>query len=153
MQPMGIQSFKTLVFRSQTLSRLAREDLTWWLNHIHEQNRVIHGEHPSITITTDRSDFAWSGSREAQHTGGPQSYQESLQKINVREPYAIFLTLKTLCKAVKDHHIGVMCDKTMAVSYIYKNGGKIKELYQPETYGYGQLTGTSGYQLSICLVP
>ena len=39
----------------------AREDMTWWIEHVHTSQKQIYRGPPSIQIFSDSSDFAWGG--------------------------------------------------------------------------------------------
>ena len=72
-----------------------REDLQWWCENIHEVQKKLRRQTPSVNVTSDSSDFAWGGARDGTSTGGPWSEEERPLHINVKELKAVYLTLCT----------------------------------------------------------
>lgn len=105
------------------ITPLMRKELIWWSSSIHNQERLIRHELPSITITTDASLFGWGAVLRDKSIGGRWSAEERNNHINTLELMAIFLALKSFIGEISYNHVMIRCDNTTAVSYINKMGG------------------------------
>jgi len=104
------------------LSDKAKQELNWWIVHIHTDYNVIDHGLPSLTIYTDASKTGWGGVLDNQRAGDNWLPDEAQEHINYLELLALFLSLKSFKSDLKDKHIRSMMDNTTGVSCINHMG-------------------------------
>ena len=115
------------------LSEKVKVDLKWWIDNIDTAFKPISKHKYQVTLQTDASNSGWGGvliNEERNRTGGFWSHDESQLHINQKELLAVLLTIKALCKNVKDKHIRIQADNTTTVAYINKMGGTKANCYE-----------------------
>ena len=106
-----------------SLSDCAKNDIRWWANNILKAWAPINRELPSITLTTDASDYGWGALLEGEdRTGGLFNSTERLLHINVKETMAVRFGLESLADIKTDCHFRLMIDNQAAVGSINKMG-------------------------------
>lgn len=106
------------------LSRLAKEELTWWiknLNNAYNNIDTSHGD-PTVVIHSDASSIGWGCSSGTVNTGGDWNFEEMKLHINVLELKAAYLALKVVANNLSHCHVRLMVDNTTAVSCINNMG-------------------------------
>ena len=101
------------------------QDLIWWSENLHDITNWIHPPPITSEIKTDASDFAWGGGGGGgvyydQEIGGSWSSTELNLHINVKEMLAIYFTIKSFCRHLKNKHIKIFSDNTTAIAVINK---------------------------------
>ena len=114
--------------KKMTLSSLAKSHISWWVDNVKSSVRPINPQNYNRTISSDSSGFGWGAHCEGKYAGGPWSNHELRLHINEKELMAAFLALKTFSKDIKNGHILLEVDNSTAVSYISKQGGRIRKL-------------------------
>ena len=109
-----------------TISKEAKRDLQWWIDHVDTAYSYICKSEPDVYLTSDASGKGWGASDGTTHTGGRWNADEALKaarnEINYLELLAAFFALKALyCNMYK--HIQLSIDNTTAVAYIAHMGG------------------------------
>ena len=112
---------------SMIVTQDMREDLSWWIDNIDTQVRVIRRTSPDITISTDSSMLGWGCTTESEEFNGLWDIQERTHHINVLEVKAILLSIKSLGDELRNKHIRVMTDSTTAVAYVNNKGGLVSQ--------------------------
>ncbi|XP_065177241.1 uncharacterized protein LOC135807129 [Sycon ciliatum] len=108
------------------LSPDAREELTWWTDHLsHKNGKQLLLAKPDMVIETDASTIGWGASFNNVRTGGPWSPQERHMHINCLELLAASLAIKSYAKDATDVVIHLKMDNTTALTYINKLGGTV----------------------------
>ena len=100
-----------------------KQEISWWIDNVHIQSRIISRGNPEITIITDASLIGWGATLENQETGGRWTCEESTHHINYLELLAIFMALQSFSDRVRNKFVRIMSDNTSAVSYINNMGG------------------------------
>ena len=77
-----------------------------------------------LRLYSDASCSGWGAHLLDQHVTGLWSDQEKLLHINLLEMKALFLGLQAF-RDVIGHHVTAMCDNSMVVAYINKQGGMV----------------------------
>jgi len=134
----GMEHYKNIMLQCHkgdyevtvSLPNKVKCDLLWWVDNILHVNRSLLREKPSVTLTSDSSDFAWGGVREEQSAGGPWAQHEKDWHINVKELFAVLLTLQTFCDKERGIHIRLLIDNTTSVAYINGQGGRKPTLHK-----------------------
>ena len=80
------------------MSQECIQDLTWWVHNVNFVNRHLTRGEPSVTLTSDSSDFAWGACFQGPSAGGPWNEREMSWHINVKELMAAFLALQSFVK-------------------------------------------------------
>lgn len=113
--------------RPVVLSRLARNELSWWLKNIDHAFKQVDKGTPTMCITTDASGMGWGATNGNISIGGRWTTLESIRavnnEINYLELLAIFLALKSFCSHLQNSHVLIRTDNTTALTYINKMGG------------------------------
>ena len=108
------------------LPREVRRDLSWWMVRDHLLTGVRFGTPaPDPHLYSDASCSGWGAHLLDQHVSGVWSDQEKLLHINLLEMKAFFLGLQAFREDVIGHHVTAMCDNSMVVAYINKQGGTV----------------------------
>ena len=105
------------------LSKVAKQDLHWWLENLCSAKNPIEQSKPSIVLTSDASARGWGAVRDKKSSDGRWNKQEQQHHINYLELLAGFLALQTFCKHEDSVHIRMQLDNSTAVSYIQEMGG------------------------------
>ena len=100
-----------------------KQELSWWMENVHKQIRIISRGNPEITIKTDASLIGWGATTGNQETSGRWTCEESTHHINYLELLAIFMALRSFSDRVRNKFVRIMSDNTSAVSYINNMGG------------------------------
>ncbi|XP_062570047.1 uncharacterized protein LOC134232103, partial [Saccostrea cucullata] len=113
-----------------SLSPDALINLQWWINNVNNYPRKIIHDNPLVTIKTDSSGNGWGAINEnsGECIQGLWDDHDKEAHINFLELKAAYLALTRMCKHLKDCHVKLYLDNTVAVTYINKMGGKIETL-------------------------
>ena len=104
----------------------ARRDLSWWMVRDHLLVGVRFGTPaPDLHLYSDASSSGWGAHLLDQNVSGVWSAQEKLLHINLLEMKALFLALQAFQEDVAGHHVTAMCDNSMVVAYVNKQGGTV----------------------------
>ena len=104
----------------------ARRDLSWWMVKDHLLTGVRFGAPaPDLHLYSDASSSGWGAHLLDQNVSGVWSAQEKLLHINLLEMKALFLGLHPFQEDVAGHHVTAMCDNSMVVAYVNKQGGTV----------------------------
>ena len=113
--------------RSMSISRMAKEDLQWWIANIDNSYSCIYRGTPDMEISSDASGLGWGATNGTTHIGGRWNVDEASiaanNEINYLELLAAFLALKSFCKECRNIHVKISLDNTTAVAYISHMGG------------------------------
>ena len=106
------------------LPREVRREMSWWMVRDHLLTGVRFGT-PALDLHlySDASCSGWGAHLLDQHMSGVWSDQEKLLHINLLEMKALFLGLQAFREDVIGHHMTAMCDNSMVVVYVNKQGG------------------------------
>ena len=108
------------------LPREVRRDLSWWMVRDHLLTGVRFGTPaPDLHLYSDASCSGWGAHLLDQHVSGVWSDQEKLLHINLLKMKALFLGLHSFREDVIGHHVTAMCDSSMVVAYVNKQGGTV----------------------------
>ena len=108
------------------LPQEVRRDLSWWMVRDHLLTGVRFGTPaPDLHLYSDTSCSGWGAHLLDQHVSGVWSDQEKLLHINLLEMKALFLGLQSFRDDVIGHHVTAMCDNSMVVAYVNKQGGTV----------------------------
>lgn len=107
---------------SLKLSKLAKDDLSWWLKTIPEAVMFIHSDQFDQEIYTDSSLSGWGCAYQNSMTRGFWSVDEKSHHINVLELQAILYGLKSFLRE-DAQRVLIRSDNTTAISYVNKYGG------------------------------
>ena len=104
------------------LSRVVREDLSWWM----VRNQLLKGVQfgtpaPDLHLYSDTSRSGWGAHLDCV-VSGVWSVQEKLLHINLLEMKALFLALQSFQELVAGRRVTAMCDNSTVVAYINKQG-------------------------------
>ena len=80
---------------------------------------------PDLHLYSDASCSGWGDYLLNQHVSGVWSDQEKLLHINLLEMKALFLAFQSFREDVIGHHVTAMCDNSMVVAYVNKQGGTV----------------------------
>lgn len=108
---------------SMAVTAEMKQDLTWWIENINSQYRIISRGPPDITIQTDASLSGWGAVFDLEKIGGRWSEYEQEKHINYLEMLAIWFALKSFKDKVYNKHVKILSDNSTAVSYINNMGG------------------------------
>ena len=104
----------------------ARRDLSWWMVRDHLLTGVRFGTPaPDLHLYSDASSSGWGAHLLDQNVSEVWSDQEKLLHINLLEMKALFLGLQAFQEDVIGHHVTAMCDNSMVVAYVNKQGGTV----------------------------
>ena len=104
----------------------ARRYLSWWMVRDHLLVGVRFGTPaPDLHLYSDASLSGWGAHLLDQNVSGVWSAQEKLLHINLLEMKALFLALQAFQEDVAGHHVTAMCDNSMVVAYVNKQGGTV----------------------------
>ena len=78
---------------------------------------------PDLHLYSDASSSGWGTYLLDQNVSGVWSDQEKLLHINLLEMKALFL--QDFQEHVAGHHVTAMCDNSMVVAYVNKQGGMV----------------------------
>ena len=110
------------------LPREVRWDLSWWMVRDHLLMGVRFGTPaPDLHLYSDASCSGWGAHLLDQHVSGVWSDLEKLMHINLLEMKALFLSLQAFREDVIGHHVTAMCDNSMVVAYVNKQGGMVSQ--------------------------
>ena len=104
-----------------SLNKLAKDELSWWINNIAGSFKEIYIQPPSTSIQTDASKTGWGAVWDKNRVHGHWNFEEQDQHINVLELRAILFAVKSF-EIERNSHIKVLCDNTTAVQVINKMG-------------------------------
>ena len=108
------------------LPREVRRDLSWWMVRDHLLTGVRFGTPvPDLHLYLDSSCSGWGAHLLDQHVSGVWSDQEKLLHINLFEMKALFFDLQAFREDVVSHHVTAMCDDSMVVALVNKQGGTV----------------------------
>ena len=113
-----------------SLSRLAIQDLQWWLDNLDTAFVDANPKIPDIIITCDASNLGWGGWMGTKSTQGQWSERERQIHINEKELLAVLFSLKSLLISQENQTILIKSDNTVTVSYIANMGGKISSCHK-----------------------
>ncbi|XP_077331855.1 uncharacterized protein LOC143974400 [Lithobates pipiens] len=105
------------------LSSKTKRSLWWWKREENLVRGLWWSPPVSVRITTDASAWGWGahlGSKVAQGCWGKT---QSQRLANWRELQAVWEALRVFARDLKDHHVQVLSDSIVAVSYLNKQGG------------------------------
>ena len=106
------------------LPQEVRKDLSWWTVESHLLQGVPFGTlPPGLLLFTDASCAGWGAHLLDQRASGKWSEEEQMLHINLLEMKAVWLGLQSFQKIVTGHRVTVMCDNSMVVAYVSKQGG------------------------------
>ena len=109
--------------KSTSLSINSQHELQWWIENIDNSFRNIRTPGVDLTIHTDASMTGW-GATDGKHiTSGLWTETERQYHINVLEILEIQFAILSFCEYKKLKHVKIMCDNTIAISYINNFGG------------------------------
>ena len=108
-----------------TLTEEVKGELNWWIQNLHlTKGKSLISVAPEIVIDSDASLEGWGAYCLSHKTGGPWTFLEKKDHINVLElkaaKYAI-LTFTRMFPSAKSVHIRM--DNMVALSYLVKMGG------------------------------
>ena len=108
------------------LTPKARTDLIWWIEQAGQwKSRPIRTNKPVMTLESDASNLGWGAVRSVPQdsTGGVWNRQERSMHINSKELLAAWLGLRCYASNMRNAHIHLRIDNTIAVAHINKMGG------------------------------
>ena len=105
------------------ISEEMKQDLSWWVENVPNQKRIINRGNPDITLVSDASTLGWGGVCGQVKIGGRWNDYEVEFHINYLELLAAFLTLKAFCRDKHSIHVKILMDNTSAIAYINNMGG------------------------------
>jgi hypothetical protein len=108
---------------TMSLSELAKEELNWWVKALPVAQNSIRLDDFEYCMTTDASPTGWGASHGEKVTRGYWSQDERELHINTLELLAIFNSLCSCFRSLKDIQILVRTDSTTALAYINRQGG------------------------------
>ena len=131
------------------ISQESRTDLKWFLDNLNHAFVDVSGKNPDFVLKTDASNSGWGGLLQKvdsntiiAHTRGQWTSEETALHINLKELWAVYHSLLSLCPDKHDVVIKICSDNSTTVSYIKKPRGKDFKLPQNiKTYmamGYSQ---------------
>ena len=114
-------SYDTIV----TVSRGAREDLTWWTECGSElPPKTLSPFSASLSLISDASLSGWGAwTSEGENVFGSWSSEEATWHINVLELKAVLFAFQCLFRSTYNTSILIKSDNTTVVAYINKQGG------------------------------
>ncbi len=106
------------------ISDSAKVDIQWWLHNLPRLTAPIRTPKPDFVLFTDASLEGWGGHnpQSGQSCGGRWDLNEAKHHINYLELKAVWLSLFSFCRDLKDLHIRIMSDNTTTVACINKQG-------------------------------
>ena len=112
------------------ISNSGKKTIEWWIYNVHMYPRSIINGNPSLIVKTDSSLSGWGAYNEnnGECLQGIWSEDDLDKHINFLELKAGFIAVTTFCKEMRDCHVRLLMDNTVAVTYISKMGGKIESL-------------------------
>ena len=105
-----------------------KQELSWWIKNLHNQQRNICHGNPDVIITTDASAFGWGAICGNVKIGGRWDDQEIQNHINFLELLAAYYALKSFCKTKTSIHVQILSDNSCTVAHIRNMGGKTDKL-------------------------
>lgn len=109
--------------KSMSLSKTAIKEIKWWTDNISTSFNHITQPDPELIITTDASLIAWGAASQGMRTGGAWLHEEvQTMHINELELFAAFLGLKSFAKKLRNVHIRIYIDNTVAMACLNKMG-------------------------------
>lgn len=78
------------------ISESMKSDLSWWIENVHSQKRIIDRGNADTSIRCDTSLEGWGAVHEKEKTNGRWTNEEKDNHINYLELLAIFNALKIL---------------------------------------------------------
>ena len=98
------------------ISSESKLELEWWLNNIDDMSNWIQS--PSITseIYCDASNISWGTVFDVSFTGGAWNEYEFNFHIKTKEMLAIYFSVHSYINQLKDQHLNVFSDNTVAVT-------------------------------------
>ena len=115
---------------SMCLSIEAKQCIKWWIDNIETAFRPISLGPMNRRIETDSSLMGYGGfdvTNEMEFSG-IWGTEDKLHHINFLELKAAFVCLKHFCHMVRNEHIYLFMDNTVAIKYISKMGGRKSKL-------------------------
>jgi hypothetical protein len=115
--------------RTFQLPKEAREDLQWWLKHLHTLNgRPINPPAADYSAATDASDYGWGAwiktPSQTSRWGGLFPVEHSQEHINFKELLAIRHFLNSCPVDLHGKTIDLGIDNTTALAYARRLGGR-----------------------------
>ena len=108
------------------LSREVREDLSWWMMRDHLLKGVRFGTSaPDLHLYSNASRSGWGAHLLDRSVSRVRSEEEKLLHINLHEMKAVFLALHSFQEVVAGRRVTAMCDNSMVVAYVNKQGGTV----------------------------
>ena len=114
------------------ISHESRTDLKWFLDNLNHAFVDVSGKNPDFVLKTDASNSGWGGLLQKvdsntiiSHTRGQWTSEETALHINLKELWAVYHSLLSLCPDKHDVVIKICSDNSTTVSYIKNQGGKI----------------------------
>jgi hypothetical protein len=106
-------------------------DLKWWIHNVCTSYKLLTRDPPNFVFKSDSSKFGWGGVNEesGEAISGIWDIDTSEVHINHLELLAGFNTLKGLGEDIRDSHVRLCMDNSVAVSYVNKQGGKMFALH------------------------
>jgi Reverse transcriptase (RNA-dependent DNA polymerase) len=109
--------------KSLTLSKVALEDLEWWIKHLPLGFNFIRSDSFDITIFSDSSMTGWGGHVHNERARGFWTLAQQKLHINELELLAIENVLYSFQKYCTGKNVLLRTDSTVAIAYINKYGG------------------------------
>lgn len=109
------------------LTNSVQKDLSWWLEALNHWNGRAYSSLPPtwVTMETDASREGWGGRLVGGHQKAQGFWNSNmrLKHSNEREMTAVFMTLKTFLKEIKNKSVLILSDNIATVAYINMQGG------------------------------
>lgn len=107
-----------------------KETIAWWIDNVERFPRSINVSKPLLVIKTDSSMTGWGVFNE--NNGdcyqGEWLDEDKENHINYLELKVGFIALTKFCADIRNAHVRLYMDNSVAVTYISKMGGKIASL-------------------------
>lgn len=112
------------------ISNQSRILINWWSLNVCKSFKSLVRNPPNFVFKSDSSKFGWGGVNEdsGEAISGLWDENTSESHINYLELLAGFKTIKGLGENLRDSHVRLCMDNSVAVSYVNKQGGKISTL-------------------------
>ena len=113
-----------------SISNKCRNCLLWWIENVDSACRLIQLPNPVIVIESDSSNYGWGGYDKTNNVtvSGLWLNEDKIHHINYLELKAAYLALQFLCEQIRNAHVHLFLDNTVAIKYISKMGGRVTEL-------------------------
>ena len=109
-----------------SISNESKACLQWWVDNIKSSSKPIIRPQPDIVIESDSSLTGWGAVNKSDFNmvSGLWSQDEKQYHINYLELKAAFLALQFFCQSLKNMHVQLYLDNTVAIKYLSKMGGR-----------------------------